>query len=389
MTGPIQSVAIHEPEWLSRVTTVLELLNEGVVIADERPRILFANSRFATMTGISARDLIGFDPSNFYSSKEWDFVTQQIDTAFREGHHRYEFVLPRKSGGHIPVVISYRALENSGERFRVITFTDISEQVQVKEKLRRANDELLERQMEIEEDLRLASRVQKSLAPQSGVWAGVSVDTFYHPVHGIGGDIALVDSLENSRLSVLVGDVSGHGIGSALIANRVYSETMIYLRSGMPLPEMFARLNHFLIEDIYGSGMFVTAAAIRIDADRHSMAFAGAGHPPVMLARPGRDPLLLESRSTILGALPHAVDMAANMEVQLHPDDRIIIYTDGITEVFNHRGEMLGVSGVQEIVRKSSCLPAREMKQVILDEVAAWRNGPPTDDACLVMAHVR
>jgi phosphoserine phosphatase RsbU/P len=118
------------------------------------------------------------------------------------------------------------------------------------------------------------------------------------------------------------------------------------------------------------------------------MVFAGAGHPPAMLARPGQDPLLLESRSMILGVQPHAVDVAGNVEVQLQPDDRIIIYTDGITEVFNHRGDMLGISGVQEIVRKSSSLPAKQMKQDILNEVTAWRYGAPTDDACLVLVHI-
>jgi sigma-B regulation protein RsbU (phosphoserine phosphatase) len=143
------------------------------------------------------------------------------------------------------------------------------------------------------------------------------------------------------------------------------------------------------MEDIAGSGMFVTAAAARIDAKRRSMVFAGAGHPPAMLARRGQDPLLLESRSMILGALADAVDVAPSVEVQLQPDDRIILYTDGITEVFNSQGQMLGVSGVKEIVRQSSYLPADEMKQGILDGVATWRDGLPTDDVSLVLVHVR
>jgi len=75
--------------------------------------------------------------------------------------------------------------------------------------------------------------------------------------------------------------------------------------------------------------------------------------------------------------------------VQLQPDDRVLLYTDGITEVFNYRGEMLGVEGVQEIVRQTSFLPANEMKQGILDGVAAWRQGPPTDDVSLMLLHVR
>jgi PAS domain S-box-containing protein len=383
------SLEAEKPEWLAQMETVLEVLNEGVIVADDRHRILFANSRFVEMTGIRQRELIEFDPSRFYSSEERDFLKQQVDVAFQAGHNRYSFVLPRKGGGRLPVIISSRTFEISGDRFGIVTFTDISEQVQAEEELRSANGELQSRQMEIEEDLRLAARVQNSLVPRSLVWDTLSVDAFYHPVHSVGGDFALVNSADHEHLSLLVCDVSGHGIGAALVANRIYSETSAHLRSGMPFLTMFEELNRFLIEDIAGSGMFATMAAARIDAHRGSMVFAGAGHPPAMLARRDQNPLLLESRSMILGALPQAVETESTEEVQLQPDDRIVIYTDGITEVFDSRGEMLGIAGVREIVRQTSSLPAEEMKQGILDGVAAWRNGPPTDDVSLMVVHVR
>jgi len=188
---------------------------------------------------------------------------------------------------------------------------------------------------------------------------------------------------------LLVCDVSGHGIGSALVANRIYSEAAAHLRSGIPFVDMFSELNRFLIQEIDSSGMFVTAAAARIDAQQRTMFFAGAGHPPAMVARRGQSPILLESRSMILGALPEAVEITATLEVQLQPDDRVVLYTDGITEVFNSRGEMLGIEGVQEIVRRTSSLPPDHMKQGILDGVAAWREGPPTDDVSLMLVHVR
>ena len=388
MTGK-DSIETQKPEWLTQMETVLEVLNEGVVIADDSHRILFANSRFVDMTGIPRQDLIGFAPSCFYTSQEMEFLRQQIDVAFRAGHNRYAFVLPRKGGGRLPVIISSRTLQNSGSRFGIVTFTDISEQVRAEQELRSANVELQKRQTEIEEDLRLAARVQNSLAPRSLVWDTMSVDAFYHPVHSIGGDFALVNSTDHEHLSLLVCDVSGHGIGSALVANRIYSETTTHLRSGMPFLDMFGELNRFLIEDIADSGMFVTVAAARIDAHRRSMVFAGAGHPPAMLARRGQNPVLLESRSMILGALPDAVDVTTTLEVQLQPDDRILLYTDGITEVFNSHGEMLGIPGVQEIVRQTSSLPAHEMKQGILNGVAAWREGPPTDDVSLMLVHIR
>jgi PAS domain S-box-containing protein len=383
------SLSTEKPQWLAHMGTTLEVLNEGVIVANDRHRILFANSRFVEMTGISREDLIEFDPSRFYSPKERNFLNRQVEVGFQTGHNRYAFVLPRKGGGRLPVIISSSTFENSGDRFGILTFTDISEQVQAEEELRAANAKLQSRQMEIEEDLRLAARVQHSLTPRSVVWDTLSVDAFYHPVHSVGGDFALVNSANHANLSLLVCDVSGHGIGAALVANRIYSETTAHLRSGMPFLLMFEELNRFLIEDIRGSGMFVTMAAARIDAHRRSMVFAGAGHPPAMLARRDRDPLLLESRSMILGALPEAVETESTVEVQLQPDDRIVLYTDGITEVFDSRREMLGVPGLQEIVRQTSCLPAEKMKQAILDRVADWRNGPPTDDVSLMVAHVR
>jgi PAS domain S-box-containing protein len=387
MTVPLKSLAMDKPEWLTSMEAVLEVLNEGVIIADEHQQILSVNSRFIEMTGIPRQELTGSYASQFYSPQEWDFIARQIDAEFQRGQNRYAFVLPRKDGSRLPVIISSRALVNSGRQFAIVTFTDISEQERIAAELRSSNAKLQKRQMEIEEDVRLAARVQRSLTPKSQVWSGLSIDSFYHPVHSVGGDFAVVNSRDGEHISLLVCDVSGHGIGSALVANRIYSETMGHLRTGLPFIDIFAELNRFLIEDI-DAGMFITVAATSIDTHLHRMVFAGAGHPPAMLVRRGQSPLLLESRSTILGALPDAVDTTPSLELQIEPGDRIVLYTDGITEVFNSRGEMLGIEGVREIVRQASTLPAREMKQGILDGVAAWRSGPPTDDISLVLVHV-
>lgn len=383
------SIDRERPEWLKQMETVLEVLNEGVIVTDDCHQILFANSRFLEMIGVSHLDLTDCGPSHFYSREEWAFLMQKSELTLRDGHNQYAFVLARKDGTRLPVIISSRVVTKCGGQFGIVTFTDISEQVQAEAELRSANAKLLERQMEIEEDLRLAARVQNSLKPRSLAWDKISVDAFYHPVHSIGGDFALVNSQDCEQVSLLVCDVSGHGIGSALVANRIYSETTAHLCSGMPFVEMFGELNRFLIEDIAASGMFVTAAAARINVPQKRMAFAGAGHPPAILARPEHSPVLIESRSMILGAFPKAVDAAGTTEVQLEPDDRVVFYTDGITEAFDSRGEMLGTQGIEEIIRQTSSLPAREMKQSILDLVAAWRNGPPTDDVSLILAHIR
>ena len=73
----------EKPYWLTQMEAVLEVLNEGVIIATDTHRILLANSRFLEMTGISLQDLVEFDPLRFYSWRERDFLKQQIDVAFR------------------------------------------------------------------------------------------------------------------------------------------------------------------------------------------------------------------------------------------------------------------------------------------------------------------
>jgi sigma-B regulation protein RsbU (phosphoserine phosphatase) len=382
-------VDIERPEWLMQMEGLLETLNEGVIIADDCHRILFANSCFEEMTGVPAEQLMGRESSFFYSPEENQFLSRLIERSGQTDRNRFEFVLPQQDGSRLPVIISARRVEDpDGREFSIVTFTDISEQKSAEAELRQANAKLAERQKEIEEDLALASRVQQSLAPQSIVWGSMRVEAYFHPVRTIGGDFGLVSPLDDDHLNLLVCDVSGHGIGSALVANRIYTETMTQLRSGAPLGLMLRRLNSFVMQNIGSSVFFFTVAAARLDRGGRRMVFAGAGHPPGMIVKPGREPRLLESRSMILGALPEAVDMEATLDVDLDLGDRVVLYTDGITDVFDSRGDMLGVAGVQKFVRETSSLPLREMKQGILDRVAEWREGPPADDVTLVLVEV-
>ena len=87
----------------------------------------------------------------------------------------------------------------------------------------------------------------------------------------------------------------------------------------------------------------------------------------------------------ILGLFENAVEAGAAIETPVQAGDRLVIYTDGLTENFNSRREMLGIDGLAEIVRGVSGLPLPEMKQQILNRVAAWRDGPATDDVSLVI----
>ena len=377
------------PEWLAQIEGILETLNEGVIIADDCPQIIFANANFEAMTGMPRSDFIGSNFDKFFTPEEAETLNNHRDRGMQAGHNRFEFVLPRHDGSRLPVIVSARSIEDpDGRRFAIVTFIDISDQKRAEGNLRTANKQLEERQKEIEEDLVLAARVQQSLAPKSLVWGNAHVETYYHPVRTIGGDFGLVSPMNEDFLNLLVCDVSGHGIGSALVANRIYAETMTQLRNGAPLGAMLRQLNRFVMHNIGSSVFFFTIAAAQLDRAGRRLLFAGAGHPPGMIAHDGAEPRLLESRSMVLGALPDAVGAEATLDVNLEAGDRVVLYTDGITDVFDSDGEMLGIEGVQKIVRETSLLPFKQMKHGILDRVAEWRDGPPTDDVSLVLVEV-
>ena len=142
------------------------------------------------------------------------------------GRAQYEFYIPQSDGGRLPVEVTFRLVHGADARaYGIITATDISDQKRIQAELRRTNALLLERQQQMERELQLAERVQQSLAPKGLSWSGVSVEAHYQPVSSIGGDYGLVIP-GDGRLDVVVCDVSGHGISSALVANRIYSETM-------------------------------------------------------------------------------------------------------------------------------------------------------------------
>jgi sigma-B regulation protein RsbU (phosphoserine phosphatase) len=382
--------AMKTPTQLKRVESFLEALNEAVVIADNSGRILFVNSVFSEMTGLSRSDVVGLDARQLYGGPgDYELLEKIRKKTVREGKSRQEFVLPRHDGGRLPVIASIREVqEANGQQFVISTFVDISEEVRAREELRSAYAQLEKRQMEIEQDLRLAARVQQSLAPKPFVSGAIRVDTSYLPARTIGGDFGLVVPFGDEQLNLLVCDVVGHGIGSALLANRIFTEASTLMCSGTTLPDTLRQLNTLAIQDIGGPGFFFTLAAARMERSGRHMVFAGAGHPPAMLVRPEEEPRLLKSQSAILGALPDAVSSEAEISLDLAPGDRLVLYTDGVTDVFNSREEMLGVEGFQEVVREASLLPFPQMKKGILDRVAAWRGGPPVDDVSLVLVEV-
>jgi PAS domain S-box-containing protein len=385
----VANAHIQIPDWLRQTEGILGELNEGVAIVDDQLRVVFANEALIRMVQYERGEIEGRTPDAFFPAKDIPYLLRQHESGHRYGRSRSEFYLPRKNGERIPAIFSGREIAGpDGQKYVLLVVTDISAQKHVEEQLRESNAQLENRQMEIETELSLAARVQQSLAPQSLVWNDVSVEAYYSPARTIGGDFGVVFPHRDEALTILMCDVSGHGIGSALMANRIYSETLHALERKAGPGIMLRCVHDFVHDRLETDGFYFTMAAMRFSRCGRRATFAAAGHPPAILVSNGRT-RLLQSQNGILGCLAENAPSESVDEIELTSGDRLILYTDGLTEVFNHEEEMLGVEGLSQLVLDAANRTLPEMRQAIIDGVATWRHGPLADDVSLVIVEIR
>ena len=377
------------PDWICPMEHIFEVLNEGVVILDNQLRVVFANEALLRLAMCERKDAQGLAPDAFFPPKDVASILRQRELRHRNGRNRTEFYLPRKNGERIPAIFSGREIQGpDGQEYVLLVITDISAQKRVEEQLRESNALLEKRQIEIEAELALAARVQQSLAPHSLVWNDLVVEAYYSPAHSIGGDFGVVFPQGDEFLNLVMCDVSGHGVGAALMANRIYSETFHALERRMGPGTLLRRLHGFVHDRIAVDGFYFTMAGARFSQRGRRVTFAAAGHPPAILV--SNDVLrLLDSENGILGCLSETAPSESAEEIELAPGDRLVLYTDGLVEVFNNFDAMLGVEGLESLIRQSAKRPLPEMKQAILDGVAAWRHGPLVDDVSFVIVEIR
>jgi phosphoserine phosphatase RsbU/P len=380
---------IQMPDWLRQMATILEELNEGVLIGDRQLHIVLVNEALLRLSQYERAELQGRTPDAIFPPEDVPRIIEQHESGHRYGSSRAEFYLPRKDGQKVPVIFSGRRIQApDGQEYSLVIVTDISAQKRVEEQLRQSNALLEQRQKEIDAELSIAARVQQSLAPNSFVWNGLAVEAYYRPAYKIGGDFGVVLPQGDEFLSLVTCDVSGHGVGAALMANRIYSETFDALERRMEPGALLRRLHDFVHDRIPVPGFYFTMAAARFSQHGRRVTFAAGGHPPAILLSRGVS-RLLESQNGILGCLAETAPSESADQVDLAPGDRLFLYSDGLTEVFNDHDQMLGVQGLQKLALASAQQPIQDAKQAILNGVTAWRHGPLTDDVSLVLVEVR
>lgn len=138
---------IQIPAWLGQMESILEELNEGVIIVDDQLRVIFANDALIRLSGYERDEIQGHTPDAIFPQEDIPYIMRQHELGQRYGRHRNEFYFPRKDGQKIPAIFSGRFMKGpDGKEYGLVTITDISAQKHVEQQLRESNTLLEKRQ---------------------------------------------------------------------------------------------------------------------------------------------------------------------------------------------------------------------------------------------------
>lgn len=234
-----------------------------------------------------------------------------------------------------------------------------------------------------ERDLATASQVQMHFLPQDRPsLTGYELFDYYSPADAVGGDYFGYTLLPDGRLAVAVGDVAGHGVPAALLMARLCAEARYCLVTN-PVPRDAVRmLNRQLTRQ--NLNFFITFALCVVDARQHQVCIVNAGHMPPLLRHAADGQVV--SLGGEIARPPLGIDVTIAYEqevVALQPGDLLMLYTDGLSEARNARGELYGVERIQELISRGA--RAEDLVRRLLADVQKFmQNTSQEDDVCIV-----
>lgn len=373
--------ALQESELRYRL--LWETAPEAIILMDPSGSIHFANPAVTTVFGFAPDEVVGKSVATLQPVQLRAQFLGAVQRFLRSGMKRLnwravETLGLRRDGAEIPIEVSFSAMELAGELRFCAFVRDITERKRSERELR-----------ENKEQFRVAREIQQRLFPKAAPnLPGFEIGGASYPAEATGGDYFDYLPMLNGRLGIILGDVTGHGVGPALLM----AETRAYLRvlAGRreDVGEILTRANGVLAEDV-GAERFVTLFILRLDPQTKSLTYASAGHPPAhILDSTGKLKTPLPRTGIPLGMKPDT-QYASSANIPLASGDTILLLTDGIEESLSPDGDLFGSQRALDVLREHRAKPAQQIVDQLYQAVRTFSgNTAQTDDITAVAIKV-
>lgn len=394
---------MHAMEDRDFFRTLINYLPDNIYFKNRESRFVLANEATAKKMRVpTPSDLIGCRDSNFFSQSMAQVALNEERGIMKTGipvTNRIHHEIWKKGQEHSWSRVSkFPWYAHDGSIKGIVGISsDVTELVETQRRYQKIAEQLDQRNRTLEKEINLAKEVQLALLPLSipdRTWENPQEGTirqarFHHvymPSTGVAGDCFEVFPVGNSGVGMLICDVMGHGVSAALIAAmlRGLMEQVANLADtpGLLLSSLNRQL--FRIFSQANITMFSSACYVYLDLEKQRLTLSGAGHPaPIVLPADGKPFLPAIPRSPALGLIESA--LFRESEIPLEPGMKLMLYTDGLTEAHNPKGDELCAVRVMNFLEERRPQNIREMIDISLACMHNFtRRQELDDDICLL-----
>jgi len=231
-----------------------------------------------------------------------------------------------------------------------------------------------------------AKEIQQGLLPkQIPQMPGLEISGSWRPARIVGGDYFDVFKLNESSLALCIADVSGKGMPAALLMSNLQAIVRALASETLSPRELTEKINRAMFHNVAG-GKFITFFYALIDSRRRRLHYSNAGHNAPILVREDGTQLRLEEGGLVLGAFQESSYQQG--EVELRPGDRLVLFTDGLTEAMNGKEEEFGEERLVQALLCDRRLTADALQNRLLDQVYEFSGGELEDDVTVLVLSV-
>ncbi|MFC1804704.1 CHASE2 domain-containing protein [Candidatus Omnitrophota bacterium] len=250
--------------------------------------------------------------------------------------------------------------------------------------IHRFRQEARKRQL-LEKELDIARAIQKSFLPKDiSEFSNLHISYFMQPAKFVAGDLYDIVALDDNRLGVLIGDVSGKGVPAALIMAKTISLFRIFSRQHSECSKVLAELNKELCGQF--GGRFVTCLYLIIDTASNKISCSSAGHSPLLIYK---DKERAVREAEISAEVPLGVMEGvqySDVTLDIKKGDKLCIFTDGISEARDKKGGEFGTERLKNLIEENANRSVKETVEAIKTSLGAFsRSAPQHDDITLLL----
>lgn len=366
-----------------------------ILVADDQPDILQALRLLLLDAGFET-DLVGSVEAVLerVGTQPYDLLLMDLNytrdtTSGKEGLDLLERVRARDSALPVVVMTGWGSIDTAVEAMRrgarsyVQKPWDDTTLVEVVQREVGEGQAARRRDARFSRDYEEARQIQRALLPaQMPTLAGCQVAARWTPAAGIGGDCYDAIRFSDTRLALSIADVVGKGLPAALLMSNLQAAVRAFATPTADPHDVCGSVNRLLCRNI-ASGKFVTFCYVVVDLAEGVVTYANAGHNPPLLVRASGAVERLSPTGLVLGVSPDWTYTSGR--VAFGSGDRLICYTDGITEARNAEDAEYGDEAMEQLAAQTPRGSAEGLADALSAAVMAWTGGAAQDDATLIV----